>query len=146
MRIAVVDKSLNNTRYDKHFGIKDLEVFHMCSKKLDGRLLKKHIDLGTEDNPFDPHQFDYVILVGAEPFKAYAGKTGIGDYSGKRVEHNGYSGWLASISPAMLHFKPEMKPVFEATVESFHAIISGNEKVAKEGDWRPITTEEEAEA
>lgn len=145
-KIAVVDKSLNNTRYDKHFGIKDLEVFHMCSKKLEGRLLKKHIDLGTEDNPFNPFDYDYVILVGAEPFKQYAGKTGIGDYSGKRVSHNGYDNWIASISPAMLHFKPEMKPVFESTVESIHGIINGNEVKAKKGNWKPIQTEEEAEA
>lgn len=144
-KIALIDKSLNNTRYDKHYGIKDIDVYHMCSTKLEGRLLKKHIDLGTEDNPFDPFEYDYVILVGAEPFKHYAAKTGIADYSGKRVGHNGYDNWLASISPAQLHFKPEMKPVFESTVESFHAIISGNEKVAKTGNWKPIQTEEEAE-
>lgn len=145
MKIAVIDKSLNNTKYSKHYGIQDLDVYHMCSKKLEGRLLKKDIDLGTESNPFNPEEYDFVILVGAEPFKAYAGKTGIGDYSGKRVEHNGYSGWLASISPAMLHFKPEMKPLFEDTVESFHAIINGNEKTAKQGNWKPIQTEKEAE-
>lgn len=144
-KIAIIDKSFNNTRYDKHFELKDVQKFHMCSKKLEGRLLKKHIDLGTEENPFNPHDFDFVILVGAEPFKAYAGKTGIAEYSGKRVSHNGYDNWIASISPAQLHFKPEMKPVFLDTVENIHAIINGNEKVAKAGDWKPIQTEEEAE-
>lgn len=145
-RIAVIDKSLNNTRYDRHFEIADLDVFHMCSKKLEGRLLKKHIDLGTEDNPFNPFDYDYCILIGADPFKAYAGKSGISEYSGKRVGYNGYDNWIGSISPAMLHFKPEMKPIFEATVESIHDILQGREKVAKEGNWMPIQTEEEAEA
>lgn len=147
MKIAVVDKSLNATRYDKHFDLygHDLEVFHMCNEKLSGRLLKKHITIGTPENPFDPNDFDFVILIGAEPFLYFAGKKGIGDYTGKRVEHNGYANWIASISPAMLHFKPEMKPVFEATVEHVHAIVDGREKVAKAGDYRPIQDENEAE-
>ncbi|URC22554.1 DNA polymerase [Serratia phage vB_SmaM-Kamaji] len=144
MRIAVVDKSMNNVRYDKHFGIQDIEVFHMSSEKVTGRLLKKNIDLGTPANPFDHTLYDYVILVGAEPFLAYANKKGIQDYSGKRVEHNGYPNWIASITPSMIHFKPEMKPVFDATVESIHQILAGKEVVAKEGDWRPITDEDEA--
>lgn len=144
MRVAVVDKSFNNTRYDKHFGIQDIEVFHMSSEKISGRLLKKNIDLGTPEFPFDPNDFDYVILVGAEPFLAYANKKGIQDYSGKRVEHNGYSNFIASISPSMIHFKPEMKPIFDATVESIHQIMAGNEVVAKPGDWAPITDEQEA--
>lgn len=144
LKVALVDKSLNNTRYDKHYGIQDLEVFHMCSSKLTGRLLKKNIDLGTLDNPFDPADYDYVILVGAEPFLHYAGKKGIADYTGRRVEHKGYENFIASISPAQLHFKPEMKPLFDATVEDIHAIISGRERVAKQGDWKPIIEEDEA--
>ncbi|QYC51522.1 putative DNA polymerase [Erwinia phage KEY] len=143
-KIAVVDKSLNNTRYDRHFGM-EVDVYHMSSKKLTGRLLKKDIDLGTIENPFDPFDYEYVILVGAEPFKAYAGKTGIADYSGKRVEYNGYPNWIASISPAQLHFKPEMKPVFDTTVENIHRILSGNETKAAVGDYRPIQDIQEAE-
>lgn len=147
MKIAIVDKSLNNTRYDKHFDLygQEVEVFHMCNEKLTGRLLKKHITIGSPENPFNPHDFDFVILVGAEPFQYFAGKKGIGDYTGKRVEHEGYANWIASISPAQLHFKPEMKPVFEATVESIHAIIEGREKLSKAGDYKPIRDESEAE-
>jgi DNA polymerase I-like protein with 3'-5' exonuclease and polymerase domains len=144
MKVAIVDKSFNNTRYDKHYGLQDVEVFHMCSTKLTGRLLKKNIDLGTLDNPFNPEDYDYVILVGAEPFLHYANKKGIQDYTGRRVEHNGYTNFIASISPAQLHFKPEMKPLFDATVEDIHAIINGREKVTKSGDYRPIVDEDEA--
>lgn len=144
MKIALVDKSHNNVRYDKHYGIPDIEVFHMCSTKLTGRLLKKNIDLGTEANPFTPEEYDYVILVGAEPFLQYANKKGIGDYTGKRVSNGGYENYLASISPAQLHFKPEMKPLFEATVENIQSIIAGHEKIARPGDWRPIVDELEA--
>ncbi|WWD13541.1 DNA polymerase [Escherichia phage vB_Eco_mar004NP2] len=117
----------------------------MCNEKLSGRLLKKHITIGTPENPFDPNDYDFVILVGAEPFLYFAGKKGIGDYTGKRVEYNGYANWIASISPAQLHFKPEMKPVFDATVENIHDIINGREKIAKAGDYRPITDPDEAE-
>ncbi|AFQ22275.1 DNA polymerase [Pectobacterium phage My1] len=147
MQIAIVDKSLNNTKYQKHYKLEqhDVDVFHMSSEKVTGRLLKKHIDIGTDENPFDPKDYDAVILVGAEPFLYFAGKKGIADYSGKRVEHNGYTKFIASISPAQLHFKPEMKPVFDATVDEIHQILAGNEKVAKPGDYRPITNESEAE-
>lgn len=147
MKIAVVDKALNNTRYDKHFQLygEEVDVFHMCNEKLSGRLLKKHITIGTPENPFDPNDYDFVILVGAEPFLYFAGKKGIGDYTGKRVEYNGYANWIASISPAQLHFKPEMKPVFDVTVENIHDIINGREKIAKAGDYRPITDPDEAE-
>ena len=147
MKIAVIDKSYNNTRYEKHYELQDhdVHVYHMSSEKITGRLLKKHIDLGTETNPFNVDDFDYIILVGAEPFLAYAGKKGIQDYSGKRVEHNGYSNFIASISPAQIHFKPEMKPVFENTVASIHTIINGMEKFAKVGNYKPIVDSEEAE-
>lgn len=148
MKIAVVDKSPNNVRYQKHFELFDHEVetFFMASEKVTGRLLKKHITIGTPENPFNPEDFDYVILVGADPFLKFAAKKGISDYSGKRVEHDGYANWIASISPAQLHFKPEMKPVFEATVESIHAILNGREKRSKAGDYRPIQCPDEAEA
>ena len=143
IKVALIDKSLNQTRYDKHYGIKDLDVYHMCSKKLSGRLLKKDIDLGTETNPFNLEDYTHVILVGAEPFKQYAGKTGIADYTGKRVSANGFDNWIASISPAQLHFKPEMQPVFNETVHNIQLILDGAEKVAKPGDYRPIRDEDE---
>ncbi|ATS94080.1 DNA polymerase [Pectobacterium phage DU_PP_V] len=146
MQIAIVDKSLNNTKYQKHYKLQehDVDVFHMCNEKLTGRLLKKHITIGTEENPFNPFDYDAVILIGAEPFLYFTGKKGIADYSGKRVEHNGYTKFIASISPAQLHFKPEMQPIFDATVEEIHLILEGKEKVAKPGDYKPITSEEEA--
>lgn len=147
MKIAVVDKSPNNVRYQKHFELFDHEVetFFMASEKVTGRLLKKHITIGGPENPFNPNDFDYVILVGADPFLKFAGKKGITDYSGKRVETDDYPNWIGSISPAQLHFKPEMKPVFEATVENIHEILNGREKVAKRGDYRPIQDSDEAE-
>ena len=56
MKIAVVDKSPNNVRYQKHFELFDHEVetFFMASEKVTGRLLKKHITIGTPENPFNP--------------------------------------------------------------------------------------------
>ena len=39
-----------------------------------------------------------------------------------------------------------MKPIFEATVESIHAILNGREKRSKAGDYRPIQCPDEAEA
>lgn len=147
MNIAIVDKSLNNTKYQKHYKLQDhtVDVYHMCNEKLTGRLLKKHITIGSEENPFDPSDYDAVILIGAEPFLYFAGKKGIADYSGKRVEHNGYTNFIASISPAQLHFKPEMQPIFDATVEEIHNILAGRETVIKPGDYKPITSETEAE-
>lgn len=144
MKICLVDKNPTNSNYEKVYGLHGHEVTvkHLSSKKVK-RLLKRDVDL----EPFDPNDFDYIILVGSEAVKTYTTKTAVGSLSGKRVDgKDGYGSYLASISPAMLMFKPESRPEFEQTVSSLHRILSGKEKVIAKGDYTPIRTTEAAVA
>ena len=142
MKICLIDKNPTNSNYEKLFGLQEHEVTikHLSSKKVK-RLLKRDVDL----EPFDPNEFDHIILIGSEAVKTYSTKTAVGSLSGKRVEgKDGYENYSASISPAMLIFRPESRPEFEQTVASLKKIIDGNEVVAEEGDYRPIQNNDEA--
>ena len=59
MKIAVIDKAPNRTRYNDYFEF-DFDHFHMSSKPIT-KLLKKDVDLDI-----DTDLYDLVILVGAE--------------------------------------------------------------------------------
>ena len=121
MKIAVVQKCPSNVNYEKQLGLENLTVFNMSSEKVT-RLLKKDMDLVG----FNPLDWDWVILVGSEAVKNWSKATSVTDYTGKVLPgKNGETNLIACISPAMLAFKPENKPVFEATVQSIHKIING---------------------
>lgn len=137
MRIGVIDKCPNKVNYERHFGF-PVEVMHMSSTKVQ-RLKKADIDLD-----FDPSDFDYIILVGTEALKQYTRHTRLGDYTGKQVECKTglYKNYLVSMSPAMLSFKPEMKPQFEGTVAEITSIINGTKAAKAPVDYRPIQSTE----
>lgn len=122
MKIAIVDKCPSNTNYETLLNLSNLEVFHLSSQKV-SRLLKRDVDL-----EFDPSEFDWVILVGSEAVKMYSGATNVSDYTGKILpdKSNSPSNMIACISPGVLAFKPEHRPVFEETVKNIHKIIAGN--------------------
>lgn len=126
MKIAIIQKCPSKTEYQKLFMLQnhEVEVYNLSSTKV-SRLLKRDIDL----TDFDPTKFDYVILVGSEALKNYTKQTSVTDYTGKQVEGKcGYPNFIASISPAMLAFKPENKPVFDLTVKAIHNIFGGVEE------------------
>lgn len=147
IRIAVVDKAPSRANYQKTLNLYDYEVetFHMMSEAKSGRMLKKDVTIGTDENPFDPNDYDYVVLIGAEPFKHFTGRTGVVDYSGKLTEDkDGNSKYLVSINPSQVHFKPEMKPILDKTVDEFNKILTGTKKPPKPGNYKPIQNEDEA--
>lgn len=135
MKIAVIQKCPSNINYERDFKIPNLEVFSLSSEKV-ARLLVRDIDLVG----FSSEDYDWVILVGSEAVKHYTKITSVSDHTGRSVEgKKGETNFIASISPAMLAFKPETKPVFEATVKSIHAIINGtNSGDITEGEYEPI--------
>lgn len=149
MKIAVIDKSPSKVIYEKHFDLYDytLEVFHMSSKALEkNKLYKRDIDLGTETNPFNPQDYDYILLIGADPFKEYTGRTGINDYSGRLVEGKTDTRevYIPCINPTQVYFNPSVKPVLERTVENLKSIFNGTIKPPKKNDLRFITDPDEA--
>lgn len=147
MKIAIVQKCPSNINYERDFNIPNLEVFSLASEKV-ARLLVRDIDLKisydegefNEPNTFYINQYDWIILVGSEAVKHFTKVTAVSDHTGRLVEgKKGETTFIASISPAMLAFKPETKPVFEHTVKSIHQIINGSgNKDITEGDYEPI--------
>ena len=76
-------------------------------------VFEKDVDL-----EFDPDNFDWIILVGAEPFKHFTRKSSVTEYNGKIIDEK----FLALINPAIIKFKPEAKKNFEEAVESISGL------------------------
>lgn len=133
-KIAFIQKCPSNQNYPKYFGV-DGETLNLASQRVK-RVLKRDVDL-----ELDPSDYDYIILIGSEAVKQYTKVTSVADYSGRECkpkaeyETDGTT-WIASISPAMLTFKPEARPAFEETVASIHNIIAGDKSDQNEKDYQ----------
>ena len=142
-KIAVIDKSPNRTNYSNVFfnGALELDVYHLCSDATIKKPTKKNIDI-----VFDASDYDFVILVGSEALKEYTKATSITDYTGMVAPpKDGKTKFIASISPAVLSFRPENKPVMEKTIERIRTLILKGEQKSV-GDWEGITEYPEAVA
>lgn len=87
------------------------------------KVLKKDVEI-TKDIA---DQYDWVILVGSEPFKFFTGKGSIMEYAGKVVDEK----FIATINPAMLSFKPEARKLWEGSVKAINEYVSGKKVVRK---------------
>jgi len=135
MKIALIDKAPNRTKYSDYFEF-DFEHFHMSSKPIT-KLLKKDVDLDIDTN-----LYDLVILVGAEAAKEYAKITSVTNYAGQVINEK----FIPISNPAMLAFKPEGKPDFERAVDKIHKYVRGEVTGLKTGDFCGIGNEEQARA
>lgn len=133
MKIAIIDKAPNRTRYSDYFNF-EFEQFHMSSVPIT-KLLKKDVDLVVDLEPYD-----YVILVGSEAAKEYAKITSVTNMAGQLVNDK----FIPIANPAMLSFKPEGKPDFERAVDRIHKYINGELKPAVQGDFEGIDDTHEA--
>lgn len=134
MKIAVIDKAPNRTRYNDYFKF-DFDHFHMSSVPIT-KLLKKDVDLVV-----DLAQYDYVVLVGAEAAKEYAKVTSVTNYAGSLVDEK----FIPITNPAMLAFKPEGKPDFERALDKLHRYIAGEiQAVVSTGDFAGIDDTQQA--
>jgi DNA polymerase I-like protein with 3'-5' exonuclease and polymerase domains len=140
MRIAVVQKCPSRVNYEKQLKLTDLDVFNLSSQKV-SRLLKRDVDLVIGED-FIPENYDYVILVGSEALKMFTKATAVTDYTGRLAPSKPEfenTKFIASISPAVLAFKPESKPVWEKTVADIASLVSGKTEEAMKGDYSGIT-------
>ena len=109
MKIAVITPKPSKANFSKMFG-RTVDVHSLTSQNVK-RVLVKHVDI-----EIDLDSYDWVILIGSEPLKYFSKSTAITDATGTRVEAkpgkawSHYEGFLASINPAEMHFKPEIKP------------------------------------
>lgn len=135
MKIAVIDKAPNRTRYSDYFEF-EFDHFHMSSVPIT-KLLKKDVDLVVDLEPYD-----FVILVGAEAAKEYAKITSVTNMAGQLVNDK----FIAISNPAMLSFKPEGKPDFQRAVDRIHKYVKGQLKPTVQGDFKGIDDTQEAKA
>jgi len=133
MKIAIIDKAPNRTRYSDYFEF-EYDHYHMSSKPIT-KLLKKDVDLVVDLEPYN-----YVILVGAEAAKEYAKISSVTNMAGQLVADK----FIAISNPAMLAFKPEGKPDFDRAVDRIHKYIKGSLQPLVTGDFKGIDDTEEA--
>ena len=133
MKIALIDKAPNRTRYNEYFEF-EFDHYHMSSVPIT-KLLKKDVDLVVDLDPYD-----FVILVGSEAAKEYAKITSVTNMAGQLVADK----FIAISNPAMLAFKPEGKPDFQRACDRIHKYVGGTLKPAAQGDFKGINNEDEA--
>jgi DNA polymerase I-like protein with 3'-5' exonuclease and polymerase domains len=134
MKIALIDKAPNRTRYSDYFEF-EFDHYHMSSVPVT-KLLKKDVDLVVDLEPYD-----FVILVGAEAAKEYAKITSVTNMAGQLVDDK----FIAISNPAMLAFKPEGKPDFQRACDKIHKYMRGELKATKVvGDYAGIQDTAEA--
>ena len=133
MKIALIDKAPNRTRYKEYFNF-DFDHYHMSSIPIT-KLLKKDVDLEIDLSPYN-----YVILIGAEAAKEYAKITSVTNMAGQLVADK----FIAISNPAMLAFKPEGKPDFQRACDRIHKYVEGTLRSATEGDFKGINNPDEA--
>jgi DNA polymerase I-like protein with 3'-5' exonuclease and polymerase domains len=134
MKIALIDKAPNRTRYTDYFDF-EFDHYHMSSVPVT-KLLKKDVDLVVDLEPYD-----FVILVGAEAAKEYAKITSVTNMAGQLVDDK----FIAISNPAMLAFKPEGKPDFQRACDKIHKYVRGELRATKVvGDYAGIQDTAEA--
>jgi len=134
MKIALIDKAPNRTRYSDYFDF-EFDHYHLSSVPIT-KLLKKDVDLVVDLEPYD-----FVILVGAEAAKEYAKITSVTNMAGQLVDDK----FIAISNPAMLAFKPEGKPDFQRACDKIHKYVRGELRATKVvGDYAGIQDTAEA--
>ena len=133
-KVAIIEKTMSSTNYDKYFDF-EYDRFALCSDSSKQKILKRDVDIEIETD-----SYDWLILVGSEPFKNFTRKTSITEYNGKIVDDK----FLALINPAMIKFKPEAKKSFEEAVESITGYVSGELTQKSLGDDKCFGIEDTA--
>jgi DNA polymerase I-like protein with 3'-5' exonuclease and polymerase domains len=138
VKVALVETKPSKTKFEQHFDQEfEFDRFALCSDPYIKKVLKSNVDI-----EFNPDDYDWVILVGADAFKYYTKNSSISDYSGKIVNDK----FIPIINPAMLAFKPEAEKLWNDSKQSLIGYITGSIKVAKYNTSRFIGIQDTAEA
>lgn len=121
--IAIIETKPSRTDFSKSFKDSfEFDRFYLCSDPTIKKVLKKNVDID-----FDPDNYEWVILVGADACKYYTKNASVTDYSGKIVEEK----FLPVINPAMVSFKPESARLWEESRDNIIGYVTGTKKVVK---------------
>ena len=118
MKIAVIETKMSSVNWSTYLE-GDFDRYALCSNPAIKKVLKGDVDI-----EIDIDQYDWLILVGAEPFKLYTKKTSVTEFNGQVIDKK----FLGLINPAMIKFKPEAKDQFEKAIDSINKYIKGDKK------------------
>lgn len=133
MKIALVEKYPSKINYNKYFNF-DFDKYELSSKNLKKMLMS---DLELDIAVLEP--YDFVVLVGAEPAKMIGKIGSVVKYAGHLVNDK----YIPIFSPAMLSFRPEIRPVFEHAVSHMKKLFAG-EVVEELGAYQAIDNKKDA--
>ena len=118
--VAIVETRKGRNDYRAAFEDEiDFDLYQLCSDPNIKKVLKRDVDIDI-----DTDAYEWIILVGSDALKFFTSVTAITEYSGKLVEEK----FLPIINPAMLAFKPVMKPTWDASRRSVIEYVNGNKQ------------------
>ena len=134
--VAIIEAKPSKTNFNQFFKF-DFDRFSLSSDSSIKKVLKKDVDLN-----FNPDNYTWVILIGSEPLKYFTKVTQITQYAGTIIDNK----FLPIINPSMIAFKPEVKKLWEDSLENILGYISGDKKKADVSDERFIGIRDTEEA
>lgn len=137
MNVAIVDKYNSGTDYSKYFKFEYIN-YHLCDSNIK-KVLKKDISPSFLEI-FNADNYDYIILIGAEPCKHVGKITSVLKYQGYLCDDK----WLPLTNPSMLKFKPEAEPAFNKAVSDISGYIQGTTGTSTNLRLNLINSEKEA--
>lgn len=136
--IALIETKPSRTNFSDAFdNAFEFDRFTLCSNPGVKRVLKRDVDID-----FNPDNYEWIILVGADAVKHYTKSASVTEHSGKIVDEK----FIPIINPAMLAFKPEIEKLWLSSKKSVIDFVTGNKQPVtyKSGNIKGIQTKEEA--
>lgn len=127
MKIALVEKNPSTINYSKYIiSPEPIDRFFLSEVKKK-KLLKKDITLDIQELD----DYDYIILVGAEPCKNVANITSVVANQGTLINNK----YIPMVNPALLRYTPQVKFDFERAAESINNILAGKYEAVDYSDF-----------
>lgn len=122
-KIAIIEAKPTKTNFSDYFNKEfEFDRYSLSSDPTIKRVLKRDVDI-----EFNPDEYDWIILIGADPCKFYLKGTSVTDHSGKVVNDK----YLPVINPAMISFKPESKRLWDESRDSIIGYVTGKNQVVQ---------------
>jgi DNA polymerase I-like protein with 3'-5' exonuclease and polymerase domains len=137
-QVAIIEAKPSRNDYARLFdNAFEFDKYTLTSNPDITKVLKKDIDININ---LDDYQ--WVILVGSEPFKYYTKISSITAYTGRLVDGK----FLPVINPGMIKFKPEAKKPWEESKTNIIKYITGKAEVFLDSSENFIGIEDKYQA
>jgi len=123
-KVAIIEAKPSSIEFKKYFSF-PYERYTLTSDITVKKVTKKVVDI-----QINTAAYDFIILVGSEPLKMYTKVTSVTEYSGTLLDGK----YIPLISPAMLSFKPEVKPLWEKSTYFIEQLIEKGLGIIQEVD------------